>query len=79
MDRVELLGEDLAPALDPGPAGDDREELVKFASRLEEMVSDGEVMDQAAFDVGPILGGERSEGQDVVLAVAASPAPPWKW
>ncbi len=76
MDRVEIPGEDLAPALDPGPAGDDREELVELASPLEEMVGDGEAMDQAALDLGPILGRKRLEGQDVVLVVAAPAGAP---
>ena len=76
MDRVEIPGEDLAPALDPGPFGDDREELVELAPLLEEIVGDGEAMDQAALDLGPVLGRKRLEGQDVVLVVAAPAGAP---
>ena len=76
MDRVEVPGEHLAPTLDPGPARDDREELVELASPLEEMVGDGEAVDQATLDFGPVLGWECLEGQDVVLLVAAPAGSP---
>ena len=71
LDRVEVARDDLAAPLEPEPAGHDREELLERPAILQEMIGDGEAVDQAPLHLGPILGGHRLEGHDVVLVVAA--------